>query len=141
MAIEAMFRPIVLTRILFFFARKQIPFAIRELRMTLYICEYEVSGHCRFVKTRVYISLKRRSYSKLAEELFMNQSEVHSAVKCLKHSRLIDGVEMDKKPHFNRCCGISDTKTYFSNRFRFLPEATEQTTHHASVKQVETSLY
>lgn len=46
-----------------------------------------------------YMSSERPSYSNMADELFMSQSEVHSAVKRLQQSRLIHGAEMDERPN------------------------------------------
>lgn len=46
-----------------------------------------------------YESSERPSYSYMADELFMSQSEVHSAVKRLKQSRLIHEAEMDERPN------------------------------------------
>lgn len=45
------------------------------------------------------MSSERPSYSNLADELFMSQSEVHSAVKRLKQSRLIHEAEMNEQPN------------------------------------------
>ena len=45
------------------------------------------------------MSSERPSYSNMADELVMSQSEVHSAVKRLKQSRLIHGAEMDERPN------------------------------------------
>ena len=45
------------------------------------------------------MSSERPSYSTMADELVMSQSEVHSAVKRLKQSRLINGAEMDERPN------------------------------------------
>ena len=46
-----------------------------------------------------YMSGERPSYSILAAELFMSQSEVHSAVKRLEQSFLIHGAEMNEGPN------------------------------------------
>ena len=46
-----------------------------------------------------YMSSARPSYSVMADELVMSQSEIHSAVKRLQQSRLIHGAELDEKPN------------------------------------------
>ena len=46
-----------------------------------------------------YIAEVRPSFSVMAEELFMSQSEIHSATKRLEHSRLVHGKELDGKPN------------------------------------------
>ena len=45
------------------------------------------------------MSGERPSYSVMAAELFMSQSEVHSAVKRLEQSSLIHGAEMNEMPN------------------------------------------
>lgn len=46
-----------------------------------------------------YLPGVRPSYSVMAKELFMSQSEVHSAAKRLEQALLIHGAELDGKPN------------------------------------------
>ena len=51
------------------------------------------------LKLLEYESDERPSYSKMSEELFMSQSEVHSAVKRLQNSNLLHGKELNERPN------------------------------------------
>lgn len=48
-----------------------------------------------------YSHNKRPAYTVIAQELIMSPSEVHSAVKRLKNSRLLHGTEMREKPNLS----------------------------------------
>jgi DNA-binding Lrp family transcriptional regulator len=48
-----------------------------------------------------YVPDVRPSYANIAKELGMSPSEIHSAVKRLRRSRLIHGPEMEGQPNFS----------------------------------------
>ena len=53
------------------------------------------------LKLSGYISCIRPTYAVMATELSLSQSEIHSAVKRLKHSRLLHNSEMGEKPNLS----------------------------------------